>query len=148
VIRLVAHASVAVKWVLPERRETDAGAALDLLAGIRDGDLELVEPVHWLAEVAAVVVRLRPAAAKPALALLEALDFDVDGDRETYELACDLSCRLRHHLFDTLYHAVAIRLGAELVTADLAYHRKAMRLGSIHQLTDIAGILPSRKGGR
>lgn len=92
-IRLVADASVAVKWVLPERPEADAEAALDLLAGIRDGALELVEPVHWVAEVAAVVVRLRPAAAKQALALLEALDFDVEGERETYELACDLATR-------------------------------------------------------
>ncbi len=140
-IRLVADASVAVKWVLPERPEVDTGAALDLLAGIRTGEIELVEPVHWLAEVAAVVVRLRPAVAKPALALLEALDFDVDGDLETYELACDLAARLRHRLFDTLYHAVAIRLGVELVTADLAYHRKARRLGSVRRLSEIEALL-------
>jgi predicted nucleic acid-binding protein len=142
VIRLVADASVAVKWVLPERQETHAGAALALLAGIRNGDVELIEPVHWLAEVAAVVVRLRPTVAKPALALVAALDFDINGDRETYELAFELAIRLRHHLFDTLYHAVAIRLGAELVTADLAYHRKAKRLGSIRQLSHIEDILP------
>jgi predicted nucleic acid-binding protein len=142
VIHLVADASVTVKWVLPERQETHVGAALTLLAGIRSGDVELIEPAHWLAEVAAVVVRLRPATAKPALALLAALDIDIDAERETYELACDLATRLRHHLFDTLYHAVAIRLGAELVTADLAYHRKARRLGSIRPLSDIERILP------
>ena len=104
--------------------------------------------MHWFDEVAAVVVRLRPAAAKPALALLDALAFDVDGDQDTYDLACDLAIRLRHHLFDTLYHAVAIRLGVELITADLAYYRKAKRLGSIRQLRDVRAILPPTKGGR
>ena len=137
-IRLVADASVAVKWVLPEREEGGTRAALELLAGIRDGSVDLVQPVHWLA---AVVVRLRPAAAKPTLALLDALQFDVEGSRETYALACDLATRLRHHLFDTLYHAVAIRLGVELITADLGYHRKARRLGSIRRLTETDDIL-------
>jgi predicted nucleic acid-binding protein len=141
VTRLVADASVAVKWVLPEREEADARTALDVLAGVRDGTLSLVEPPHWFAEVAAVVVRLRPAVAKQAVGLLEALDFDVVGDLETYALACDLATRLRHHLFDTLYHAVALRLGVELVTADLTYYRKAHPLGSIRRLSDISGVL-------
>ena len=135
-IHLVADASVAVKWVLPDR-EADSVPALELLAGIRNGDIDLIEPVHWLAEVAAVIVRLRPSAAKPALALLDALELDIDGERETYELACDLAVRLRHHLFDTLYHAVAIRRGVELVTADLAYQRKAKRIGSIRTLSEL-----------
>jgi predicted nucleic acid-binding protein len=32
--------------------------------------------------------------------------------------AADLSIALHHHLFDTLYHAVALQEGATLVTAD------------------------------
>lgn len=140
-IRLVADASVAVKWIVPERDEADAESALALLTAVRDGTVELIEPVHWLAEVAAVVVRLRPTVAHRALALLDALDVDVDQDRATYELACDLATRLRHHLFDTLYHAVALRLGVSLVTADAAYHRKAARVGAIRLLADVGDVL-------
>jgi predicted nucleic acid-binding protein len=134
-MRLVADASVAVKWVLADR-ETDSAPALELLGGVRAGEIDLIEPVHWLAEVAAVVVRVRPSAAKHTIALLEAFDLDIDGERETYELGCDLAIRLQHHLFDTLYHAVAIRHGLDLVTADLAYYRKAKRVGSIRALRD------------
>ena len=37
---------------------------------------------------------------------------------------------LDHHLFDTLYHAVALEEGAMLVTADTAYFAKAKDLGA------------------
>jgi hypothetical protein len=49
VIHLAAEGRGTVKWVLPERQETHVGAALTLLAGIRSGDVELIEPAHWLA---------------------------------------------------------------------------------------------------
>ena len=52
-------------------------------------------------------------------------------------MACTLSCDLNHHLFDTLYHAVALNLDrAVLVTADKHYYDKAQRYGSISLLTD------------
>ena len=45
---------------------------------------------------------------------------------------------LDHHLFDTLYHAVALEEGATLVTADAAYFAKAKNLGGIELLADFA----------
>lgn len=45
--------------------------------------------------------------------------------------AADLAISLDHHLFDTLYHAVALEAGATLVTADEAYFGKAQSLGGI-----------------
>jgi predicted nucleic acid-binding protein len=50
--------------------------------------------------------------------------------------AADLSISLKHHLFDTLYHAVALEEGATLVTADEAYFAKAKHLGGIELLAD------------
>jgi predicted nucleic acid-binding protein len=47
-----------------------------------------------------------------------------------------MAIELRHHLFDTLYHAVALERGASLVTADDAYFRKAYRLGGIVRLAE------------
>ena len=52
--------------------------------------------------------------------------------------AADLSIALNHHLFDTLYHAVALEEGATLVTADAAYFGKAKDLGGVELLADFA----------
>ena len=52
--------------------------------------------------------------------------------------AADLSIELNHHLFDTLYHAVALEEGATLVTADEVYFAKATGLGNIQRLADFA----------
>ena len=52
--------------------------------------------------------------------------------------AADLSIALNHHLFDTLYHAVALEEGATLVTADETYYGKAKDLGSVELLAGFA----------
>jgi predicted nucleic acid-binding protein len=52
--------------------------------------------------------------------------------------AADISIALNHHLFDALYHAVALQEGATLVTADTAYFGKAKDLGSVELLADFA----------
>jgi predicted nucleic acid-binding protein len=43
---------------------------------------------------------------------------------------------LRQHLFDTLYHAVALETGATLVTADERYYETARGEGNITLLSD------------
>lgn len=50
--------------------------------------------------------------------------------------AAELSAKLNHHLFDTLYHAVALEEGATLITADEAYFARAKDPGSIMRLAD------------
>ncbi len=50
--------------------------------------------------------------------------------------AADLGIALKAHLFDTLYHAVALETGATLVTADDRYFAKARGEGSIVMLQD------------
>ena len=51
-----------------------------------------------------------------------------------YQRAISLALKLDHHLFDTLYHAVALEEKATLITADRKYYDKARRLGSILML--------------
>jgi len=49
----------------------------------------------------------------------------------------DLAIHCRHHLFDTLYHAVALNTaGATLVTADRRYYEKASGFGRMTLLAD------------
>lgn len=134
-MRVVVDASVAVKWALPEvEREPDVPQALQLLAAIRDGRIEPIQPPHWLAEVAAVVTRLRPRIVEPTIDLLDALELPVVADVAIYRRASRLSAVLDHHLFDTLYHAVALERDAVLVSADARYVRKARSLGAIATL--------------
>ena len=133
--RIVVDASVVVKWVLPnEQGEQHAAEAVALAREIQEGTLEVVQPPHWLAEVAAVLTRLRPADAPRAVALLHALELPVADGPEVWRRACELGARLDHHVLDTLYHAVALVHGAELVTADERYFRKATPEGRIRRL--------------
>lgn len=135
---IVVDASVAVKWIFPDRpQESNALQAIQILQYIREGRCSIVQPPHWLAEVAAVISRLEPAIVRQAIALLYALEFPVADEAEVYERACDLAITLGQHVFDTLYHAVALtQPDALLVTADERYYRKGETLGRIVRLRD------------
>jgi predicted nucleic acid-binding protein len=133
VTRIVVDASVAIKWLLPESdNEADSDRALALLASVKEGSIELIQPPHWLAEVAAVLSRLSPATVEEDVVDLYALELPVLDTPDLYLTACELARSLNHHLFDTLYHAVALEASdAALVTADEHYYRKAAARGSI-----------------
>jgi hypothetical protein len=62
--------------------------------------------------------------------------FEIVSIRAVYRCAADLSIALKHHLFHTLYHAVALEEGATLVTADETYFNKARDVGAIRLLRD------------
>lgn len=135
---VVLDASVIIKWVFADRaEESHSFQALQILQLINESRLGVVQPPHWLAEAAAVIARLDPGRARQAVSLLYALDLPVMTDVEVYQKACDLSASLAQHVFDTLYHAVALHeSGAMLVTADERYYRKAHRIGQIAMLKD------------
>lgn len=134
--RLVIDASVAAKWFFQGRPdEPDADKALSILRASRNGQVSFHQPPHFPAEVAAVLARLRPQQAHHDLADLLELEFRIHDTPGVYQRGCDLAVELGHHLFDTLYHAVALSLpDTELVTADKAYYRKAEPLGCIRWL--------------
>lgn len=145
-MRLVVHASVAVKWIFPDPViEPGADRAVALLTSIKNGGIEVVQPPHWLLEVIAVVTRLNPAASMQAIGLLEALELSVCDDVGILRRAARLAGELQHHLFDTLYHAVALERGATLVTADQRYASKAGALGHIVLLDEF--VLDTTDGG-
>jgi predicted nucleic acid-binding protein len=136
---LVLDASVIVKWALADpRAEPDTDRALHLLESVQTGRVTILEPSHWLAEVAAVLCRLVPRRARQIVQLLEAMELPVSDHPDIFAGACDLSIRLREHVFDTLYHAVALTHDdATLVTADDRYYRRGTRIGRIVRLADL-----------
>jgi len=140
VTTVVLDASVIVKWIFADRaEESHSLLALQILQFVKESRVTVVQPPHWLAEVAAVIVRLEPERARQAVLLLHALEFPVVTDVEVYQKACELSASLKQHVFDTLYHAAALtEPHAILVTADEQYYRRAHRVGRIVRLKEFS----------
>ena len=136
-IKLVVDASVAVKWFIRDpNEENDAASALDILVGIGKNSIKLIQPPHWIAEVTAVLARLQPDLSDDAIDLLDAMELPTRAESSVYKLASHLATKLNHHLFDTLYHALALQDNATLITADHRYFRKSVKQGSICMLAD------------
>lgn len=136
-IHYVVDASVAIKWFFQSADdEDDLGPALALLRANRDGKVLFFQPPHFIAEVAAVLARKkRPDETRADMNDLLDLDLRRVESTAVYMTACDLAVRLNHHLFDTLYHAVALHVSqATLITADQRYFDKAQAIGQIARL--------------
>jgi predicted nucleic acid-binding protein len=133
---VVLDASVILKWLLEDpAREPDTEKASTVVESVVRGRLEILQPVHWLAEVAAVAARLTPRTAVGDVEMLAALQFPTTDDPNVMRRATSLAIETGQHLFDTLYHAVALEHdNALLVTADDRYFLKAERYGTIAAL--------------
>src|SRR5262245_6548306 len=116
-------ASVIIKWIFPEKdREAHIFQALNVLDALRNGAINIIQPPHWLAETVAVIARLNFKIVEESVVLLNAMEFPIVDASEIYYTASQLSNRYQHHLFDTLYHAVALHNPpAQLITADEKY---------------------------
>ena len=140
----VVDASVAVKWFAEgdwALRKGDIEPALEILRASTRGTLDFYQPPHFLAEVAAVVSRLKPDRAQQYIDNLAQLNITWAAPTVAYTRAIELARQLDHHLFDTLYHAVALSVpGAVLVTADRRYFDKAQHLGQISWLAEFSHV--------
>jgi len=135
---IVLDASVILKWLLEDpAREPDTEKAFALVESVVSGRLEILQPVHWLAEVAAVAARLVPQTAVGDVEMLAAFEFATTDSPTVIGRATSLAIETNHHLFDTLYHAVALEYeDAMLVTADDRYYGTAEGYGAIRTLHD------------
>ena len=134
-MKVVVGASTTIKWFIPDNEE-DTEQAIQLFKNIQVCSVEPVQPIHWQAEVIAVLSRIKPETSVQSIKLLSALEFPVWDNIETYQEASKLAITLKHHLFDTLYHAVALEKDALLITADKKYYNKAKNIGNILLLND------------
>lgn len=84
-----------------------------------------------------VLTRLAPKQSIRMLQTFLAMELPMTTAWDVYEQACRLAVNLNHHLFDTLYHAVALQSSDTLfITAETQYFRKAAKLGRIIELQD------------
>ena len=119
-------------------REDHIEPATALLLASRDGAVDFYQPPHFLAEVAAVLARLTPHTAAQSVQDLAAMSLTWAAHTVAVQRAIALATQLNHHLFDTLYHALALEApGAHFVTADRRYFDKAQHLGYIIWLPDL-----------
>jgi predicted nucleic acid-binding protein len=136
-MRLVVDASVALKWFLKGKpNESHVDKAEAVAAAIARSPTELFAPVHWEVEVISVLARIEPDLVDDALVALDDMRPVINAGVPVLRRAADLSIALNHHLFDTLYHAVALEEQATLLTADEVYFNKAKDLGGIQRLGD------------
>ncbi|MDE3010334.1 MAG: type II toxin-antitoxin system VapC family toxin [Pseudomonadota bacterium] len=138
---VVLDASVVLKWLLADPvREPDTDKAVAVMQSVVQGKIRILQPLHWLVEAAAVMARLSPRNALQDVGMLSAMQLPVCDEPAVLQRAIALGIETGQHLFDTLYHAVALENeGALLVTADARYCEKAGHHG---------GILPLRDAGR
>jgi predicted nucleic acid-binding protein len=137
-VTLVLDASVILKWLFEDpSREPDTDKAFAVIQSVVQGDLDILQPTHWLIEVAAVAARLTPQNAIQHVEMLAAMQLPTIDDPNVIRRATVLAIETGTHLFDTLYHAVALEHeDALLVTADDRYRRKAAHYGKIVLLHD------------
>jgi predicted nucleic acid-binding protein len=135
---LVVDASVIVKWLLNSpQAEPATGLATQLMQSVASGQTMILQPAHWLIEVAAVLARLSPDTAAEDIAMLRKMELATTDEPEVLRRACELAIDLRQHVFDTMHHAVALEAhDAVLITADERYLRAARRIGRIMALTE------------
>lgn len=137
-MNLVLDASVAIKWFFrDEPNEQDAQRALQILQAVGSGEARLVQPPHFMAEMCAVLARETPEQVQADIVDLLNLEWRESESAGIYAAASELAVKFNHHLFDTLYHAVALHEpDTMLVTADVRYFNKAKQAGQIILLED------------
>ena len=127
----VLDASVALKWFFADRGDEPLVApAIALLQRFQTGEDRFLCPPHFITEMAAVLARESPDTANDSVNDLLTMTWETMADEGVYRRAITLAKSLDHHLFDTLYHAVALVHGGTLVTADAKYFKKAKMQGA------------------
>jgi predicted nucleic acid-binding protein len=137
-VTVVIDASVVIKWLLQDpSREAGTHKATYLMETVIKGEQPVLQPTHWLAQVGAVLARESPITAADDVAMLSALELSATDELQVLRRGVELAIELKQHLFDTLYHAVALENPESiLITADERYHRAARAKGRIIGLMD------------
>ena len=135
----VPDASVILKWVFRSPDEQDGDKALDLLNMWLAGNCAFILPSLWVYECGNVLGLKVPDIANEIMDIF--LDYRFDESPMTSQLSTATlrimeDCKVT--FYDAVYHSVALDKNATLITADVAYYRKANQLGNIILLENLA----------
>ena len=134
----VVDASIILKWVLGDDREADQRRALDLLAAWADGSAEIAAPSLWQYEVGNFLGwQLGEEAMEKMGSLLKlgmrAVNLDENMIRRCFSWMKERGVTF----YDASYLAVALEIGATLITADQRFARKMDEANQISLLRDL-----------
>lgn len=121
---LVVDASVAIKWLPPFQKEPLVSEAETLLDEWEQGTIDLIAPDLIWAEIANVHWRAvrhnkcSSADAQASLAIMHQQDVPTVPSESLIDLALRIALLHGRSAYDSLYVALAVTLGTELVTAD------------------------------
>ena len=136
--RYVVDASVILKWVLGDERESDQHKALDLLNAWVGGRAELLAPSLWEYEVGNFLGRLFPGQAFEKMALIVNLKFSgIPLTDSMLRLCFDWMARNGVTFYDACYLALAEETKSILVTADANFAGKMGYTKSVCLLQDL-----------
>ena len=114
-----------MKWVLPPENEPYSKQAHAISRAFYDNEIDLIVPSLWVYEVGNVLTIKYPEVARVLLAHLINLDIPVaHPSLRQIELTTKLVARHGVTFYDASYHALAVAMGAMLVTADEKFLRK------------------------
>jgi predicted nucleic acid-binding protein len=120
----VLDASVAAKWLLPPKDEPLSAEALHLLDQYAAGDIALLVPDLFWPEIGNIVWksvragRIAEATASKGLDLLAALNIPTVPTGPLLRDAFRIATTFDRTVYDSLYVALAVQAGCQLVTAD------------------------------
>ena len=135
----VPDASVIIKWAFRSPDEQDGDKALDLLNFWLAGNCSFVLPCLWVYECGNVLGLKAPENAKEIMDIFLEYRFDecpMTPKLSATTLSIMKDCKVT--FYDAVYHAVALDKNATLITADVAYYRRASQLGNIILLENFA----------
>lgn len=121
---VVVDVSVAAKWVLPQPNEPFANEAGLLLQAYIDGEIRVLVPDLFWAELGNVlwkwarVGRCSPPVATAAMKSMCERDFTIVPSFALIEQALDIAITFQQTMYDALYVALAVISKTHLVTAD------------------------------
>jgi predicted nucleic acid-binding protein len=99
---VVVDASVVLKWLLQDpQREADTDKATHLMERVTNGEQPVLQPIHWIVEVGAVLARESPGTAADDVWMLAGLELSMTEDPHVLQRGVELATELKQHLFDT-----------------------------------------------
>lgn len=121
---LVVDASVGAKWLFANPREQHAEKADVLAIRFSNAEIEIVVPDIFWAEIgnflwkAVRIGRCTNDQAQAGLEKIHSFDLHTTSSRHLLKRGFELACAIDRTVYDCLYLALAVELGAALVTAD------------------------------
>lgn len=121
---VVLDASVVAKWFLPGRDESLVAEALETLRRYSSGEIHVVVPDLFWAEMGSVLwkagrsSRVTGSAIQNALSILRELRFTSFPIKPMLDSAFAIAAKFNCSVYDSLYVAAAISSDTELITAD------------------------------